>query len=1083
MGANAEGAQITSGTSLLLRKERPRKLTIATLNVCGWTESKQLQTIAACKTRRVHVCVLTETRRKVTTLTDEWSTTGAAESIIRSRTATGVALAHRRSMHVEWLEKLPRYAVVELMGDVVLIGAYGPNEMVAIHQRMDFYATLTDKILEHQEKGKTVVVVGDLNAGHQPVQSSELKHTIPNYTMLMQMLQKTGLSITSTEPTWRSKGKVYRTLDYCLIPKNVEARIELNWNLAVADHAFLLAEITLDQDRDKGRPRGHDKVSLPEGDAGIVALISRLGAPPATPRKPWMTWGKLKNLEADKLPSKSAERARLRELRDRTVTGPPSDIAQAYWRWNGHSNRKPLVIVDEHENPLCNAAAAGKVADVLGRLWGAARPHSFRPLVDNAPPIAFTEAELHQAVRALKKGAAPGPDKVTPGALKDATPQILAELLRLANLAYTSAKAGDLAGAIPQRLKLTRVTPIPKAKEFAKANEIRPIATQSVLLKVWNKMILNRIDGALEASMHKDQHAYRKGRSTVTAIKALLGVLSTHPRVYIAFLDYSKAFDSITFHALEQTIDCLGIDPALANLIKAEYSGASISVRVKTSTAPAIQHTRGIRQGCSLSAGLFASAIAGTHRWVDCTVGEKGRWAFSYSDDKIEVATSLDTLMKAISENAKAAKTLGLALNESKCAILCSERSTVGAVKLPPEINGIRTTSEAKWLGVKFTSDRKWAVEVEGRIAAARTDARALKLRLKQFEDEARVAAKPPVHRLIATRVTVASKLQYALEALPLERGQQEALWAAIAAAYLEVGRIPVVGSDPTSVIETAERMIGGKSRVITEEKFFSKTSRERAIVQEELKKRMREAVSGVDACTAGLVLGAAPGSGQAADDKGQSVEGQNGSVSMRPHPAAPECPRPEVPSIEEFMARKLEITKLKESRLTCRVCGKPFSSAKGLNKHIKENHQGEPQVPELRIQCADCKVGFRPLHYPGHRCVSLAAVPMATGPTQEDSKPESTCEAGDTGSMAEERRRAMRTQEADEQMRRYKERKQICPQCGMKSKSLIETQKHMISEHKIVLSSEPLRIWCALCKRNYCRKEYYIKHKCSTDQ
>lgn len=82
---------------------------------------------------------------------------------------------------------------------------------------------------------------------------------------------------------------------------------------------------------------------------------------------------------------------------------------------------------------------------------------------------------------------------------------MLAKLLQLANRTHAAPRADDLPGAIPQPLELTRITPIPKAKEFAKANKS---ATPPVLLKVWNRVTILRIEAALEATMHKDRGAH-----------------------------------------------------------------------------------------------------------------------------------------------------------------------------------------------------------------------------------------------------------------------------------------------------------------------------------------------------------------------------------------------------------------------------------------------------------------------------------------------------------------------------------------------------------------------------------------------
>ncbi|XP_014769905.1 uncharacterized protein LOC106868945 [Octopus bimaculoides] len=91
--------------------------------------------------------------------------------------------------------------------------------------------------------------------------------------------------------------------------------------------------------------------------------------------------------------------------------------------------------------------------------------------------------------------------------------------------------------------------PIPKSGNFCNETNYKGIALSNILLKVINRMILNRIQQVLDSHLRLNQNRLRPGRSTTSQIIGLRhiieGVKSRQLPTIKTFVDFRKAFDSI----------------------------------------------------------------------------------------------------------------------------------------------------------------------------------------------------------------------------------------------------------------------------------------------------------------------------------------------------------------------------------------------------------------------------------------------------------------------------------------------------------------------------------------------------------
>ena len=81
------------------------------------------------------------------------------------------------------------------------------------------------------------------------------------------------------------------------------------------------------------------------------------------------------------------------------------------------------------------------------------------------------------------------------------------------------------------------------------------------------------------------------------------------------FLDWSKAFDSVTFTSIQAAMEHAGIPAHTRQVIMALYNNPTFVVRDSSQKSSKYTQTKGLRQGCPLSPYLFGLVL--THLFSD----------------------------------------------------------------------------------------------------------------------------------------------------------------------------------------------------------------------------------------------------------------------------------------------------------------------------------------------------------------------------------------------------------------------------------------------------------------------------------
>ncbi len=142
---------------------------------------------------------------------------------------------------------------------------------------------------------------------------------------------------------------------------------------------------------------------------------------------------------------------------------------------------------------------------------------------------------------------------------------------------------------VPTSLKSTTIIPVPKKSPVSCLNDYRPIALTPIIMKCFERLVMQKIKNSLPNTLDPLQFAYRPNRSTDDAISSTLHLALTHLEnkdsyVRMLFIDFSSAFNTIIPQQLINKLNLLGLNNSLCNWILDFLTGRPQSVRVGHNT-------------------------------------------------------------------------------------------------------------------------------------------------------------------------------------------------------------------------------------------------------------------------------------------------------------------------------------------------------------------------------------------------------------------------------------------------------------------------------------------------------------------
>ena len=334
----------------------------------------------------------------------------------------------------------------------------------------------------------------------------------------------------------------------------------------------------------------------------------------------------------------------------------------------------------------------------------------------------ITEEEIRKAINKLKNGKASGPDCILAEMLKLGEKEIIQFLKKYFNMLLSK-------GLFPIEWTKAIITPIHKKGDFDKPDNYRGISLLSILSKVFTGVLNQRLNKWVEENdiLTEAQAGFRKGRSTTDHIFTLSALIekqfSKNSKLYVAFIDFKKAYDTINRSVLYSILANSGIQGKMLNIIRAMYSNVQACVRGSNGLTDYFECLQGLKQGCILSPVLFSilinelanDVINNGRHGVSLGAAELDLFLLLFADDLTLMAVTVVGLQNQLNSLSSSATRLGLTVNLDKSQIVVFRKGGFLSAKERWVLgrNDLTVVSFYKYLGLIFSSKHSFSLATE----------------------------------------------------------------------------------------------------------------------------------------------------------------------------------------------------------------------------------------------------------------------------------------------------------------------------------------------------------------------------------
>ena len=342
--------------------------------------------------------------------------------------------------------------------------------------------------------------------------------------------------------------------------------------------------------------------------------------------------------------------------------------------------------------------------------------------IETGPP---SFDEIVTAVKQLKNRKAPGGDNIPAELYKANTQEMTIEFGKIYKKIWQNE-------AIPTEWENAILIPVFKKGDRTSCKNYRGISLISVAYKVLEKIILKRLMPVKNPTTRESQAGFRPGRGCVDQIFTLHQILELRHEyrqpTFVAFLDFSAAFDSVDRPSIMKLLENDGVPSKLCRIIEAMYLRTTSQVSVYNKHTEPFQIRSGVRQGGILSPFLFNYCIdyvLGAALDNDQSFGiqmiprQERITDLTFADDIALLSTSPQTLQAMIENIEMEAKKVGLLLSSLKSKYIATEEPIV---PIELKINGslIEKVDWFTYLGRCTEITGTSAKEIDARIQKSR---------------------------------------------------------------------------------------------------------------------------------------------------------------------------------------------------------------------------------------------------------------------------------------------------------------------------------------------------------------------------
>ena len=359
----------------------------------------------------------------------------------------------------------------------------------------------------------------------------------------------------------------------------------------------------------------------------------------------------------------------------------------------------------------------------------------------------ISKEEVQMALRKLKNGKAAGPDGIIGELIKHACKcnLVLDFLVKLFNFLFDR-------GIFPENWSYSVVLPLYKKGDANDPNNYRGISLCNACSKLYSAIINNRLQTWVKDNniTGEYQAGFKKDYSTIDHMFTLVAFVqkqfSLNRKLYVAFIDFEKAFDSINRCILWRILVKNGVNGKMFRCIKSMYSNVKCKVRSGASLSDCINCTAGVKQGDICSPILFSIYINELTLEI-CRYGKHGaNWyaellelfILLLADDVMLMSETVVGLQNQLNYLCKVSTELQLKVNMAKSNIIVFRKGGYLAAREHWVCNGVEmpVVNVYKYLGIFFSTKLSFTFACKDLASRAKRALLAVLQKLRQFDNQ-----------------------------------------------------------------------------------------------------------------------------------------------------------------------------------------------------------------------------------------------------------------------------------------------------------------------------------------------------------
>ena len=329
--------------------------------------------------------------------------------------------------------------------------------------------------------------------------------------------------------------------------------------------------------------------------------------------------------------------------------------------------------------------------------------------------------EVRSAITKIKPTKAPGMDGLPGGCFKIAGERIIPFLSKLFNKMFDMHYFPDL-------WSRSIILPLHKKGSVLDPDNYRGISLLSAISKIFSTVLTRRLRMwmELENKVCAEQAGFRTYHSTVDHIFSLHCMILKYVygdrrgKLYVAFVDYRKAFDSVNHTKLWEVLKGAHLSTKFTLMLKAMYDNVQACVRWGHDLSDFFKCTAGVKQGAIESPSIFSLYInkvadyvrrQGKHG-VQMMPGMMEIFLLLFADDIALISTTPVGLQNQIDSLALVSKSLHLKVNVAKTKVMVFRKGGRLSKREKWFLDGqlLEVVNQYKYLGFVFTT--KLSIEI-----------------------------------------------------------------------------------------------------------------------------------------------------------------------------------------------------------------------------------------------------------------------------------------------------------------------------------------------------------------------------------